>query len=108
MDVSIRGRSLEITDRFESYVGSKTPKIETLLPKALSFQVLVSRVSDHSPKNGDRVEITIIGPGPVIRAESVGSDKYTAFDIAYGRILERIQPDPRQHPTAILPVQAGH
>lgn len=91
MDVSIRGRNLGITERFENYVGSKAPKIETLLPRAQSFQVMVSRVSDHSPQNGDRVEITIIGPGPVIRAESTGSDKYTAFDIAYGRILERIR-----------------
>ena len=34
---------------------------------------------------------TLIGPGPVIRAESTGNDKYTAFDIAYGRVLERIR-----------------
>ncbi|MGK0715057.1 ribosome hibernation-promoting factor, HPF/YfiA family [Leucobacter sp. W1153] len=91
MDVSIRGRSLGITERFENYVGSKTDKIETLLPKVQTFEVMVSRLSDRSPQNGDRVEITVIGPGPVIRAESTGSDKYTAFDIAYGRILERIR-----------------
>ena len=91
MDVSIRGRGLGITERFENYVGSKTEKIEHLLPKALAFEVRVSRLSDRSPQNGDRVEITVIGPGPVIRAESAGTDKYTAFDIAYGRVLERIR-----------------
>lgn len=91
MDVSIRGRNVEITDRFESYVESKTDKVEGLLPKALSFEVRVSRQTDRSPKFGDRVEITLIGPGPVVRAESLGADKYSAFDIAYGRILERIR-----------------
>lgn len=91
MDVNIRGRGVGVTDRFENYVGAKTEKIEHLLPKAQSFDVRVSRVSDRSPQNGDRVEITIIGPGSVIRAESSGNDKYTAFDIAYGRVLERIR-----------------
>ena len=91
MDVSIRGRGVGVTDRFENYVGSKTEKVEHLLPKAQAFEVKVSRLSDRSPNNGDRVEITLIGPGPVIRAESTGNDKYTAFDIAYGRVLERIR-----------------
>ncbi|MBL5974839.1 MAG: ribosome-associated translation inhibitor RaiA [Candidatus Leucobacter sulfamidivorax] len=91
MDVNIRGRGVGVTDRFEDYVGSKTDKIAGLLPKAQNFEVKVSRLSDRSPQHGDRVEITVVGPGPVIRAESVGSDKYTAFDIAYGRVLERIR-----------------
>lgn len=91
MDVSIRGRGVGVTDRFENYVGSKTEKVKHLLPKAQAFEIKVSRLSERSPQNGDRVEITIVGPGPVIRAESTGSDKYTAFDIAYGRVLERIR-----------------
>jgi len=91
MDVNIRGRGIGVTERFEDYVGAKTEKVAGLLPKAQSFDVKISRLSDRSPKNGDRVEITVIGPGPVIRAESAGSDKYTAFDMAYGRVLERIR-----------------
>lgn len=91
MDVNIRGRGIGVTDRFEDYVGAKTEKVSGLLPKAQSFDVKVSRLSDRSPQHGDRVEITVIGPGPVIRAESAGSDKYTAFDMAYGRVLERIR-----------------
>lgn len=91
MDVSIHGRNVGITDRFESYVESKTDKVAGLLPKLQNIEVRVSRQSDRSPKHGDRVEITLIGPGPTIRAESEGADKYTAFDMAYGRILERIR-----------------
>jgi len=91
MEVQIRGRGIGVTDRFENYVGSKTEKVATLLPKAQAFEVRISRLTDRSPQHGDRVEITVVGPGPVIRAESAGSDKYTAFDIAYGRVLERIR-----------------
>lgn len=91
MDVNIRGRNVGITDRFENYVLSKTDKVEGMNSKLQSFEVRVSRLSDRSPENGDRVELTLIGPGPVIRAESEGIDKYTAFDIAYGRLLERVR-----------------
>lgn len=91
MDVNIRGRNVGITDRFQNYVHTKSDKVEGLSAKAQSFEVRVSRLSDRSPTNGDRVELTLIGPGPVIRAESEGADKYTAFDIAYGRLLERVR-----------------
>lgn len=91
MEVSVRGRNVKITERFENYVASKVEKVERLLPRAQSFEVRVSRVSDRSPQNGDRVEITVAGPGPVVRAESTGGDKFTAFDIAYGRVLERVR-----------------
>ena len=91
MDVHIRGKNVGITDRFENYVEAKTQKVAGLLPKAQAFEVSVSRLSDRSPKSGDRVEITLIGPGPVIRAESEAGDKYSAFDMAYGRVLERIR-----------------
>lgn len=91
MDVNIRGRNVDITDRFENYVLSKSDKVDALNTKLQSFEVRVSRLSDRSPQNGDRVELTLIGPGPVVRAESEGTDKYVAFDIAYGRLLERVR-----------------
>ena len=91
MDVNIRGRNIGITDRFENYVESKAEKVAGLLPKAQKFEIRVSRLSDRSPKSGDRVEITVVGPGPVIRAESSAGDKYSAFDMAYGRVLERVR-----------------
>ncbi|MFC5337581.1 ribosome hibernation-promoting factor, HPF/YfiA family [Leucobacter denitrificans] len=91
MDVNIHGRNVGITDRFENYVESKTEKVAGLLPKLQTMEIRVSRQTDKSPKHGDRVEITLVGPGPTIRAESMGADKYTAFDMAYGRVLERIR-----------------
>ena len=53
------------------------------------------KVSRHHETNGntgpDRVELTLVGKGPVVRAEADGSDKYAAFDVALGRLLERIR-----------------
>jgi ribosomal subunit interface protein len=92
MDISINGLGLGITDRFRSYATEKAEKISHLADKALAFEVKVTR---HHEKNGsanhDRVELTLIGPGPLVRAESDGSDKYVAFDLAIDKLVERLR-----------------
>ena len=92
MDISINGRNLGITDRFREYATEKAEKISHLAERALAFEVKVSRHNEKNGSNGDdRVELTLIGPGPLVRAESVGSDKYVAFDLALDKLIERIR-----------------
>lgn len=93
MDIAINGHGLGITDRFRDYATEKAEKVDHLAEKALAFEVKVSR---HNEKNGeargdDRVELTLICPGPVVRSEATGSDKYVAFDIALDKLLERLR-----------------
>ena len=93
MDITITGRNIGITDRFRDYATEKAEKIEHLADRA---QVLEIKVSRHHEKSAgrspdDRVEMTLIGPGPVVRAESPGSDKYVAFDLAIDKLLERLR-----------------
>jgi ribosomal subunit interface protein len=92
MEISINGRNLGITDRFRDYVTEKADKVSHLAEKALAFEVKVSRHAEKNGSNGDdRVELTVIGPGPLVRAESIGSDKYVAFDLALDKLMERIR-----------------
>jgi ribosomal subunit interface protein len=94
MDINIIGRNLGITDRFRDYATEKAEKVSHLAERALSLEIKVSRHNEkpNGQANGDdRVELTLVGPGPVVRAEATGADKYAAFDIAIGRLLERIR-----------------
>lgn len=92
MEVSINGLGLGITDRFRDYANEKSEKVAHLADKAQAFEVKVSR---HNEKNGsvgdDRVELTLIGPGPHVRAEADGTDKYAAFDLALDKLMERVR-----------------
>lgn len=92
MEISINGRNVEITDRFRDYATEKADKVEHLVPKALALEIMVVRHNARNSQTGeDRVELTLIGPGPLVRAESSGSDKYVAFDLALDKLVERIR-----------------
>jgi ribosomal subunit interface protein len=92
MDINITGRNLGITDRFRDYATEKADKVEHLAEKALVLEVKLCRHNSATGSPGDdRVELTLIGPGPVVRAESAASDKYAAFDMALAKLLERVR-----------------
>lgn len=92
MDITITGRNVGLTDRFREYATEKASKIEHLADRAIAFEVKVSRHAETRGSAGDdRVELMLIGPGPLVRAEASGSDKYVAFDLAMAKLLERIR-----------------
>jgi ribosomal subunit interface protein len=93
VEISITGRNLGVTDRFREYATEKADKVAHLAEKAIVFEIKVCRHHEKSTgSNGDdRVELTLIGPGPVVRAESAGKDKYVAFDLAMDKLVERIR-----------------
>jgi len=92
VETTITGRNLGVTDRFREYATEKAEKVAHLADKAIAFEIKVSRHHEtRGSKGDDRVELTLIGPGPLVRAESAGSDKYVAFDLAMAKLVERIR-----------------
>jgi ribosomal subunit interface protein len=93
VEITITGQGLGVTDRFREYATEKADKVSHLAEKAIAFEVKVCRHHEKTsgPSGDDRVELTLIGPGPVVRAESAGSDKYVAFDLAIDKLIERIR-----------------
>jgi len=92
MELKFTARHIDITARFEAYVEEKLAKIEQLADRAHELHVTVSK--HHGGKGlvgGDRVELTLIEAGPVLRAESDGEDKYAAFDLAMGHLMEQLR-----------------
>lgn len=92
MEITVTGRNLGVTDRFREYAIEKAEKIDHLAERAIAFEIKVSRHHETRGSSGeDRVELTLIGPGPLVRAEAAGSDKYVAFDLAIGKLTERMR-----------------
>jgi ribosomal subunit interface protein len=92
VDIVVRGRHIEVSDRFREHVAQKLAKVERYDGKCHRIDVEVSR--ETNPRLADhavRVELTCHGKGPVIRAEASAGEKYAALDVAYSRLLERLR-----------------
>ncbi len=92
MDIVITGRHTEVPERFRRLVEEKLAKVGQLAPKAQRADVEWSH--ERNPRQSstcEKVEITIRGKGPVIRAEASAEDPAAALDIALGKLGERLR-----------------
>jgi len=92
VDIIVKGRHTDVNDRFRRHVDTKLAKVEKLDPKVIRVDVEVSE--EHNPRQADtreRIELTIVSRGPVIRAEAAADDRYAALDIALGKLESRLR-----------------
>jgi ribosomal subunit interface protein len=92
VDIIVKGRHTDVNDRFRRHVDTKLAKVEKLDPKVIRVDVEVSE--EHNPRQADtreRIELTIVSRGPVIRAEAAADDRYAALDVALGKLEGRLR-----------------
>jgi ribosomal subunit interface protein len=98
VDVVVKGRHCELSDRYRQHVEEKLAKLEKYDAKAMRVEVEVSQ--ERNPRMADRavrVELTVRthGPvrsrGPVMRAEASAEDKMVALDLALDRLQARLR-----------------
>ena len=92
MDIVVKGRRMEVSDRFRTQALEKLTKVEKLDPGMQRVDVEVSK--EANPRLADRafrVELTCRSRGPVIRAEAAAEDKLAALDLAMGRLESRLR-----------------
>jgi len=92
VDIVVKGRRMEVSDRFRGHVEDKLARVERLDPALQRVDVEVSK--ELNPRLSDRayrVELTCRGRGPVIRAEAAAEDKLAALDVAMGRLESRLR-----------------
>jgi ribosomal subunit interface protein len=92
MEIVIVGRHAEVPEKFRRHVEDKLAKVAQLAPRAQRVDVEVTheknpRLSEIS----ERVELTVLGKGPVVRAEARADDPYVALDIAATKLMERLR-----------------
>lgn len=92
MEIVITGRHTDVSDRFRRLAEEKLVKVGQLAPKAHRADVELSHERNpRQTQTAEKVEITLRGKGPVIRAEARAEDSGAAFDLALGKLLERLR-----------------
>lgn len=91
MEINISARNLTVSERFRDYVLERAPKVEQLAHRTQTLTIKVTRHEHKSTGLEDQVELTVVEPGHIIRAEAHAADKFAAFDIALGKLAERLR-----------------
>ncbi len=94
MDIVVRGRRCEVSERFREHVADKLAGIDRLSPRIIRVDVEVRE--EANPRQADqrcRIEITVASKGPVIRAEAAADDRYAALDLVIQKLAARLRRD---------------
>ncbi len=92
MDIVVKGRNVEVPDHYRVHVYDKLHKIERYDHKLI--EVSVELLHERNPRQSDscqRVEITCVSRGPVVRAEARAGDFYSALDKAIDKLDTRLR-----------------
>ena len=92
MDIVVKGRNVEVPDHFREHVATKLAPSERLDSRVIRIDVEL--MHEKNPRQSDRcqrVEITCISKGPVIRAEASNHDFYAALDAAVLKLEARLR-----------------
>ena len=105
MEIVVTGRHIEVKERFRRHLQEKLAKVPQLAPRIQRLDVVISHEPNKRQTDScERVEITCIGKGPVVRAEAAADDAYAALDGAYTKLLERLR---RAHDRKVVKRRRG-
>ena len=91
MDVVVTSRRCQLTDAFRDHVSEKLNSLEKLKERIIRAEVMVTcSEAKRQPEQAVRVEITLNGKGPVVRAEAAADDKMVAFEHALDRLKTQL------------------
>jgi len=92
MDTVVQGRRCQITDSYRELVDNRLNTLEKFVNRVIRAEVLaVANEGRRLPDQAFRVEITLIGKGPVVRAEAAADDKTVAFERAFDRLKGQLR-----------------
>lgn len=92
MDIVVKGRNVEVPDHYREHVADKLSKVERYDQKLIRADVELFH--ERNPRQSDkcqRVEITVLTRGPVVRAEACAKDFYSALDLAITKLDGRLR-----------------
>jgi ribosomal subunit interface protein len=92
VEIVVTGRHLDVPAQLRTHAEEKLAKVVKLAPKAFRVDVEVSR--ERNPRMSEiceRVELTCVSPGPVIRAEAAAHEMLEAFDLAWAKLESRLR-----------------
>jgi putative sigma-54 modulation protein len=92
VQTTIHGRDLSITPKLREYVEKKVGKLDHYLPSITEARIdLAEAASARSAADRHVAQLTVHGPGMVLRAEERKDDLFAAIDLVMEKMLRQIE-----------------
>lgn len=93
MNITVRGKNIEVTPALRDYVEKRVSKVTKYFSEVGSINA-----SLRVEKNKHYVEVTVPVEGIFLRAEEVTDDMYTSIDL----VIDKIERQIRKHKTKLM------
>lgn len=100
MEIVVKGRNSEISDRFREHVHEKLLRIEKFDQRQKIHRVEVEVTHEKNPRQHDRaarVEMTLRSRGPAVRAEASSTDQHSALDAVMDKLESLLRKSVDRH-----------
>ncbi len=90
MDLSIKGKNVEVTDRLNDYVEQKIGKLDRYLPTISQVRVELSTEGARAAQDRQVCQVTVRANGSILRAEERSDDMFTSIDAVLDKMYRQI------------------
>ncbi|MFN2169673.1 MAG: ribosome hibernation-promoting factor, HPF/YfiA family [Anaerolineae bacterium] len=91
MQLTVKGRNIEITDRLRSYVEKKIGKLDRYLPDILEARVELAEEASQKSSQRQVAQVTVRSNGTLLRAEERSNDIFAAIDAVAEKLHRQIR-----------------
>jgi putative sigma-54 modulation protein len=86
IEVTVRGKNMEMTDGLKAYTEKRLQKLEKYMPKLRE-----AVVRECVERNLHRIEVTLEGDGVILRGEERSPNMYTSVDLVIDKLEQRVR-----------------
>lgn len=92
VEVQIFAKNVELTEAIRDYINKKAAKLNRFMKKGSEtrFDISFSKTARNANERNS-AQITLRGPGFILRAEERSEDMYAAIDLVMDKILRQIE-----------------
>lgn len=90
MELSIKGKNVDVTDRLKHYVEKKIGKLDHYLPTISEAWVELSTEGAKAAQDRQVCQVTVRANGTILRAEERSDDIFTSIDAVLDKMYRQI------------------
>ena len=90
MELIIKGKNVEVTDRLRDYVEKKVGKLDRYLPSISEAWVELSTEETRSAQDRQVCQMTVRSNGTILRAEERSDDIFSSIDTVLDKMYRQI------------------